>query len=60
MIACNEFIENSRGILEQYFDHLVNVDDLQSELVMDKWLERTNKRDMQIQVDRFHRYVITK
>eukprot|EP00474_Spongospora_subterranea_P010430 CRZ10888.1 hypothetical protein [Spongospora subterranea] len=50
MTECNSFIESSRDMLDRYFERLVDVNDLSTQLAMDKWLERTNRRETQIQV----------
>lgn len=44
------FIRDSREILDNYFDRLVDVEDLSTALALDKWLERTATRSTQIQI----------
>ena len=48
MIPCNVFIEANRDNLARYFDDLVAVDDLDAELVLDKFLEHTSTRNTQV------------
>ncbi|SPQ93554.1 Ras-GAP domain-containing protein [Plasmodiophora brassicae] len=50
MTGCNCFIRDSREILDNYFDRLVDVEDLSTALALDKWLERTATRSTQIQI----------
>lgn len=50
MIPCNKFLDENREVLSRYFENLVKVDDLDTELVLDQFLEHTSKRNTQIQI----------